>query len=92
MTDMPKQSGLYLIIVVSLTELRSFFLKRRRLTGKSLRHCLKVLRLKVMYNMIPGMAMYLIFCMGIVYYAQNFLQTFDIFGNTYGGGRDTIIT
>ena len=53
---------------------------------------MKVLRLKAMYNMIPGMAMYLIFCMGIVYYAQKFLQTFDIFGNTYGGGRDTIIT
>ena len=53
---------------------------------------MKVLRLKAMYNMILGMAMYLIFCMGIVYYAQNFLQTFDIFGNTYGGGRDTIIT
>ena len=53
---------------------------------------MKVLRLKVMYNMIPGMAMYLIFCIGIVQCAQNFLQTFDIFGNTYGGGRDTIIT
>ena len=53
---------------------------------------MKVLRLKVMYNMMPGMAMYLIFGMRIVYYAQNFLQIFDIFGNTYGGGRDTIIT